>query len=73
MKKYIIGIIALVVLVSISANGYFFFNNWIKGERQNYFNAGAIQLRENVYNAATQNGFVIIANSKGEQLRLIKE
>jgi len=67
------SVIASIILISLGANGYFLINNWLKAERATYANLGAIQLRENVYNTATQNGFVVIGNAEGKQIKLTIE
>jgi len=74
MKKqqqaFLIIAIVTIVTISLGTNIYFFANKWLKNDRQGYFNAGAVQLRETIHRTAIQNGFVIIANVKGETIRL---
>ena len=63
-------IILLVAVISIIANVWFFGGKWLTNERQKYLDGGAIQLREQIFNIAKQQGWVIIGNSAGEQIKL---
>jgi len=59
-------LLGFILLGSLVVNFYIFGKDQLEKER----NLGALQLRENIYNIAKTNGFVIIANMKGEQIRL---
>lgn len=63
-------LILLIAVISIVLNLWFFGGRWLQTERQNYLNAGAVQLRDQVFQIATQQGWVIIGNSVGETIRL---
>ena len=63
-------IILLVATISIIANLWFFGQKWLANERQKYLNSGAIQLREQIFNIAKQQGWIIIGNNAGETIKL---
>lgn len=63
-------LILLVAVISIIANLSFFGSQWLKADRQKSLDAGAIQLREQIFNIVTQQGGVIIGNTAGQQVKL---
>jgi len=63
-------ILLLVAVISVVANLWFFGGKWIAKEKQAYLNGGAIQMRDLIFNTAKQQGWIIIGNSSGEQIKL---
>ena len=73
MRKFLtIKNIAIIVLIlSLSGNFYWFGSQWIQKEKQKYFDAGAVQMRDDIFQIAEQNKNITIGNSEGKQIILI--
>ena len=60
----------LILVISLSANIYWFGTQWIQKERQAYFNAGAAVVRNSVVKQIIETGQVIVEDEKGQRVML---
>jgi len=60
----------LIIVLSLSANLFYFGREFVRNQKQKYLNLGAGQLQELIYNAAVKNNEVIIKNSEGKEIIL---
>ena len=72
-KRKIIFIVIMVLLVgSLIGNAYWFGSQWLEEDRANAFNAGAVSMKNYIIQVAQDNGLVVLEDSEGQQLKLIK-
>lgn len=66
-KKTIIKtVLGLAVIVSLSANAFFFGRQWFYTQQQKALNSGALQMRELIFNSVSK-GDIQLSDAKGEK------